>query len=65
MMAYCFFPHAEEKEMFVAEVGTVTQMCSFITSCVLLVVCRHGSFLWFEKASVFLSPVHFQNHHSL
>lgn len=45
MMAYCFFPHAEEKEMFVAEVGTVTQMCSFITSRVLLVVYKHGSFL--------------------
>lgn len=43
-MAYCFLHHSEEKEMLVAEAGTVTQVCSFITSHVMSVVCRPGSF---------------------
>lgn len=54
IMAYCFLLHAEEKEILVAEAGTVTQVCSFIISHVLSVVCKPGSFHDLKRCQYFL-----------
>lgn len=63
-MANCFLHHAEEKEILVAEAGAVTIVCSFISSYVLSVDCRPGSFHDLKRCQYFI-PVNFQNHHSL